>query len=201
MKRHLVVVGILASCLLTVVLSGTTRPDNPDDFKPVPDIPKLKNLPREEAFNLAIKLTDDHDWHCGQLREQLRDPECTDDMKALIYFTLGELRDPKAVGILIQDITFRPKWMGSNKPFQMALWGQPAREALVRIGLPSVQGAFLHLKEVQTPERQALLCDVIACVISPKVGRFMLNEAINAEADPTIKARLQACEKLIKYPS
>ena len=103
--------------------------------------------------------------------------------------------------MLIHDITFNPEWKGDNRPFQMPRWGQPAREALIRIGLPSVEGAFLHLKKVQTPERQALLCDVIACVVGVKVGRFMLNEAINAEADPTIKARLQACEKLIKYPS
>jgi len=196
--RHFVVVGILASCLLTVVLSGTTRPDNPDDFKPVPDIPILKKLPRLEAFDLVEKLNSDYRWHCNQLRDQLDDPDCTPDMKALIYHALGELRYPGAVGMLIHDITFNPEWKGDNRPFQMPRWGQPAREALIRIGLPSVEGAFLHLKKVQTPERQALLCDVIACVVGVKVGRFMLNEAINAETDPAIKTRLQACEKLIK---
>lgn len=129
---------------------------------------------------------------------QLRKESLPAEKKVLIIYLLGELRasDRDSLEALIKyiDLKTRPDPKPSGE-FSMR-WGPvPAREALVKIGNPTVVPILNHLPNDVDPIRRSLMCTVLKQIEGKETATRQIKQKFSDESDPGRKANLELALK------
>jgi hypothetical protein len=155
------------------------------------DQTRMRHLSQVDEERLAV---------LGALLRQL-DSSASKNVQAAAIYLIGRYHFSQGVPELIRRIDVDT----GDQPKKAAepLWERyPAMEALITIGLPSVQPA-IELLATDTDElRRTLAAKVVRYVEGPDVARFVLDRACTKETDPKRKANLKNAaariEKLIQ---
>ena len=97
-------------------------------------------------------------------------------------FLLGECRLVGAIGILSKSITLAAQFSREQK--RESLWGEfPAVEALVKIGSVAVPSMLTLIEGNKDAEVRKLAATVIFHIEGDEVAEFMLQKAVERQAD------------------
>ena len=118
--------------------------------------------------------------------------------KAALIYLIGRYKLDDCVNDLIQYIDFNT----GDKPMKgpLPLWEQyPAMEALINIGLPSINPVIELLSKETDKERCELALKILRYLKDAEFGKFILEEAIKKEEEKGRKSLLENALK--KYCS
>ena len=120
--------------------------------------------------------------------EKIGDPDVPGELKHVAFVTLQELKDPRSIQALYEEIDFASAW-GSQT--QRTIENSfPATRALVLIGEPSIAGATIY---INTRQNHSDLTIWLITYVIHEINRLR-NEELSGESFP--KANAQTLEWL-----
>lgn len=155
---------------------------------------------------LVTKTKKINGQYIADLVHQLRDVRLSNDKKVFVIYLLGELSPPGASSIeaLIEYIDLKATKLEPKGRISVQLWGEyPAEEALIKMGLPTVNPILNHLAIEKDTLRRHLMCEVLIRVEGKKglnfnaaegkhVAEDQIKEKLAQESNPERRANLQA---------
>ena len=186
MRTSYVSFGCWAVVVGTCLAVGAFSEDAPISGSTEP-MRQLATLPAEGRQQLLLQ--------CFETRQSLEreligqfDVAQADDVRCDIAYALGLYRMEGAVGALSRHIKLRSA-MHRRRP----LGGEyPAVDALGRIGNPAIPEMIKNIENSDDPQVQELSLRVIRYVEGAEVCKFVLQLAIDKQADKEKKGRLSS---------
>jgi hypothetical protein len=160
---------------------------------------KLDSMDESSRNKLLSQVDQNRAALLGALLKQLGSSPSKNVQAAAIYL-IGRNRLSDGVGELIRRIDFDAE--AEPRKHAEPLWERyPAMEALVTIGLPSVQPSLQLLASERDDLRRDLAAKVIRYVEGSEVAKFILERAVTSETDAVRKANLaDALRRLERLP-
>jgi len=177
--------------------------------------PNFSKLPYKEADEAAF-LEDDLigreakticPEYITNLVNQLRYGQLDNDNKVLAIWLLGELHpiDANSIDVLIEYVDLKATKLDPKT--RIRRWGDyPAEEALIKIGMPTVNHILNHLSTETNELRRHLMCVVLVEVEGKKgevfngadgkaITQNQIKHKLADESDSTRRANLEAALK------
>jgi hypothetical protein len=195
MTAHRPIFGLFGVGCLVLAL-GAAPPANTNvaakDFRiSVPDFTAASEKEGDEA---AAQVLESSAKVTGELIDQMKDPNSSANAKTLAAYLLGELRTPRAVWTLADNIDLKAPRI--DPKFEIGRWGEyPAQEALHKIGIPAAAEVLRRLLTEDNELRRKLMVEVIRGVYGNDLGRDFVQNRLAKETDPMHKQNLNLALK------
>ncbi len=179
---------ILAGLLLLSAYGGEVMESKPSPE--VRSIAQMQKLSLEQRLQLLDGLCKDRAAVQRALLDQLATSKVEQDKFAVVYL-LGMYRMEGAVPQLATLILLKDNQQEIRD--RESLWDvYPVVEALIRIGNPAVPKMVENIENSGDANVRELSARVISYVDGPQVGGYLLQLAMQKQADAEKKARLQS---------
>lgn len=183
---------LLAGCLLsgmTVSLDRAKGQSAMPDSEIAQLMSQLDSLDEKAQMSLLSRVDEQRNQLLTLLVRYL-DTSPSKNVQAAAIYIIGRHRFSEGTTELVRHIDFDA---GERmRSASLPLWDQyPAMEALIRIGLPSIQPTIELLATDSNELRRSLATKVIRYVEGPEVAKFVLDRAYEKESDPKRRANLK----------
>jgi PBS lyase HEAT-like repeat len=198
--------GWLSLLTLSTVLcfvsafSQTDLPENIDAVTAKEIIASVRATQLEDFENIAGKLKNERLALGTSLIAVLADRRALNLTRCAAAYYLGELRLQNAAPALLANLTlkFDASHIIVKHLIQIDILGNPAADALVKIGAPAVPNLIQNLEANDDTDIRRLSLGALCRIEGDKgVVRFRLETQAAAESDFQKQARLQQCLKML----
>jgi HEAT repeat protein len=157
-------------------------------------VPDFTAASEKEGDEAAAQVLESSAKVTGELIDQMKDPNSSANAKTLAAYLLGELRTPRAVSTLADNIDLKAPRIDLKT--NIGRWGEyPAQEALHKIGVPAAAEILRRLLTEQDDLHRKLMVGVIRGVYGDDLGRLFIQNRLARETDPMHKQNLNLALK------
>jgi hypothetical protein len=164
-------------------------------------IPDFRNGTIEEIDKATDKLISSHRRLVEELVGEIQRPGLSDPAKVRIVHVLGELRDPRALDVLIENMNLKSATVTYEED-RLPRWSSwPAREALVKMGSFAVARIIEVIGSNKFDEKCVeAYAQVIKCVEGLHYGEIRLQSGMALGGTDKMRKQFEMVIDRLKHP-